>query len=156
MKNATWGIATIFSGGLMLCGPVVADVVAPSDVQISDGKIERSLSSRPGDATAGRDAFVGRKLGNCLACHVNTDTNEEQFHGEVGPPLDGVADRYSAAELRAIVVNAKEVLGDGTIMPAFYRTKGLYRVNEKFEAKTVLNAQQVEDVVAYLLTLKEK
>ncbi|MEL6479950.1 MAG: c-type cytochrome, partial [Pseudomonadota bacterium] len=72
-----------------------------------------------------------------------------------GPPLDGVADRWSEAELRAIIVNSKAVFGDHTIMPAFYRTTGFNRTLEKFAGKTILSAQQVEDVVAYLKTLKE-
>jgi sulfur-oxidizing protein SoxX len=68
--------------------------------------------------------------------------------------MDGVGDRYTEAQLRAIVVNSKAVFGDQTIMPAFYRTEGFNRVAKKFEGKPILNAQQVEDIVAYLRTLK--
>ena len=112
------------------------------------------MTGVPGDATKGKDWFVGRKLGNCLACHVNSDADSESFHGEVGPPLDGVGDRWSEAELRGIVANSK-MMFDGTIMPAFYKDSGYTRPLDKFEGKTILQAQQVEDIVAYLLTLKE-
>jgi sulfur-oxidizing protein SoxX len=75
------------------------------------------------------------------------------FHGEIGPPLDGVAERYEEPQLRLQVVNAKAINPD-TIMPAFYRTDGFHRVLDKFKDKPVLTAQEVEDVVAYLKTLK--
>jgi len=129
--------------------------VAPDDVKIVDGLLESPLTDKAGDPEAGRQLFTGRKKGNCLACHVVTSLlDAEQFHGEVGPPLDTVADVYSEAELRARIVNPKTELPD-TIMPSFYRTSGMNRVNKKFVGKTILSAQEVEDIVAYLLTLKE-
>ena len=79
----------------------------------------------------------------------------EPYHGDVGPSLDGVADRYSEAELRAIVVNAKAVLGEDTIMPAFYTVIEGKRVRKKFKGKTILTAEQVEGIVTYLMSLKE-
>lgn len=136
-------------------GAATAGTIAPSAVKIDDGKVEASLTGKPGNAADGKKWFVNRKLGNCLACHANSDTSDEQFHGEVGPPLDGVGEVRSEAELRAIIVNSKAVFGDGTIMPAFYRTEGLYRARGKFAEEPILTAQQVEDVVAYLLTLKD-
>ena len=80
--------------------------------------------------------------------------SEQTFHGAVGPVLDGVADRWTAAELRGMLVNSKKVF-EGTIMPAFYKDNGYNRILKKFEGKTILKAQQVEDVLAYLQTLKE-
>ncbi|MEO1205970.1 MAG: sulfur oxidation c-type cytochrome SoxX [Pseudomonadota bacterium] len=133
-----------------------ADVIKPGDVAIKDGAIATSLTNAKGNPDAGKEAFIGRRLGNCLACHVNSDTSKEQFHGEVGPALDGVASRYSEAELRAIIVNSKAVFGEGTIMPAFYKASGYYRAADKFEGKSILSAEQVEDVVAYLMTLTDK
>jgi sulfur-oxidizing protein SoxX len=133
---------------------IAAQAVAPSDVKIVDGAVTESLTGVAGDPAKGRDWFIGRKLGNCLACHANSDAADQPYHGEVGPPLDGVAERWSEAELRAIVVNSKQALSPDTIMPAFYRDSGFNRVAKKFEGKTVLTAQQVEDVVAYLKTLK--
>ncbi len=129
--------------------------MAPADIKHEDGAVAASLTGAPGDAAKGKEWFVGRKLGNCLACHENSDTDKEQFHGEVGPPLDGVADRWNEAELRGIVTNAK-MMFDETIMPAFYKDAGYTRIRDEFDGKTILTAQQVEDIVAYLLTLKEE
>ena len=128
---------------------------APAEVAFSDGKVNESLTGEPGDPEKGREWFAARKLGNCLACHQNPDLEELPFHGEVGPPLAGVGDRWTVEELRAIVINPKEVFGDGTIMPSFYRDTGFNRTHEDFAGKTILEPQQVEDVIAYLLTLKE-
>ena len=147
----------IFVGSLaiLMCGASFAAETAPDKVQFVEGTVEASLTGKTGDPAAGRKWFAGRKLGNCLACHQTTDLNELPFHGEVGPPMDGVADRYEVAELRAILVNSKEVFGDETIMPGFYSHQAGVRVAEKFQGKTILNAQQVEDIIAYLTTLKE-
>ncbi len=136
--------------------PALADGVAPKDVKFNeDDEIPQSLTGVPGDPKAGRVWFAGRKLGNCRACHVNSDLKEEPFHGEVGPSMDGVAERYEEAQLRAIVVDSKKVLGEDTIMPGFYSLSVGVRPAKKFMDKTILTAQQVEDVVAYLRTLKE-
>lgn len=146
----------------LIAGAVLAAIagvagahVAPGDVKIEDGVVTQSLSGKPGDAAMGRELAANRKLGNCLACHATSDLNDMPFHGEVGPTLDGVADRWSAGELRAILVNSKTVFGDETIMPAFYRDSGFNRPAEKFVGKSILTAQQVEDIIAYLMTLKE-
>ena len=138
-----------------LVGTAGAATVLPQDVNISDGKVEQSLTGAPGDPEAGKKWFKDRRLGNCLACHANEDLASEAFHGELGPPLDGVAERYSAGELRAIIINSKAVFGTESIMPSFYRVIDGQRVLKDFQGKTVLSAEQVEDVVAYLMTLKE-
>ena len=128
--------------------------VAPSDVTTSEyGAVEVSLTGQPGDPENGAQVVMDRKLGNCLACHANSDMADQPFHGEVGPVLDGVADRWSEAELRGMLVNSKNMF-PGTIMPAFYVEAGYTRPKEDFVGKTILTAQQVEDVVAYLSTLK--
>ena len=146
-------IFTIAAVSVLSVTTAVAET-APSGVAFEDGSVMASLTGTAGDASAGRKSFMNRKLGNCLACHTNDDMPEQQFHGEVGPPLTGVADRWEAAELRGIVVNAK-MMFDGTIMPAFYIDSGYERPLKKFDGKSILTAQQVEDVVAYLLTLKD-
>ena len=140
--------------GAAIAGSAWAETVAPTDVVYEEGAVAASLTGVAGDPVKGKDWFVGRKLGNCLACHVNSDASDQSFHGEVGPPLDGVGDRWGAAELRGIVANSKMTF-EGTIMPAFYKDTGYTRNREEFEGKTILTAQQVEDIVAYLLTLKE-
>ncbi len=135
---------------------VAADATMPSKVMLTDDlTVEKPLTGVAGDAAAGREWFSNRKLGNCLACHMNVDLASEPFHGEVGPTLDGAGDRWEPAELRAIIVNPKKVFGDQTIMPAFYRDGGGVRISKKFQGKTILTAQQVEDIIAYVSTLKE-
>ncbi len=127
---------------------------SPADVMFDEGSVATSLTGVDGDAANGRIVFANRKKGNCLACHENAEMPEQQFHGQIGPPLDGVADTYSVAELRGLLANSKNTF-EGTIMPAFYRVDGFNRNLEKFDGKTILTAQELEDVLAYLQTLKE-
>jgi sulfur-oxidizing protein SoxX len=132
-----------------------AEVVAPDKVMIEEMTIGQSLTGQAGNPEAGRKAFANRKLGNCLACHANGDLKNELFHGQVGPPLDGVADRLEEPQMRAILVDSKQVLGEQTIMPSFYRIINDQRTQEKFHNKTILSAEHIEDIIAYLKTLKE-
>ncbi len=120
---------------------------------VDDIRIEDSLTGKPGDPAQGRKLAIDRKLGNCLACH-SLPIPEQQFHGETGPDLAGVGSRLTPGEIRLRVVNPKLVNPD-TMMPAFYRVVGLNRVMKDFAGKPILTAAQVEDVVAYLMTLKE-
>lgn len=127
---------------------------APKIKIVDNNSIPASLTGKPGDAKKGRKAAINRKKGNCLACH-KMPIPEQQFHGEVGPDLNGVGSRYSEGELRLRVVDSKTVNED-TIMPAFYKKAGFHRTLKKFKGKSILSAQEVEDIVAYLKTLKEK
>ncbi len=150
MKRSLIAAVVVCAGA----GFASAEIIAPADVKIVDMVVAESLTGVPGDPVNGRKVFADRKKGNCLACHANADLSELLFHGEVGPPLDGVAERYDAGFLRALLVNSKEVF-EGTIMPAFYvENDTLNRVMSKFDGKTILTAQEVEDVIAYLQTLK--
>ena len=154
--GGTMKLTTItFVAGAALASFATAETVAPADVQFDEyGAVAVSLTGVAGDAANGRKVFMNRKKGNCLACHVNDDMSEQSFHGEVGPELNGVADRWETAELRGIVVNAKKMF-DGTIMPAFYRDAGFNRTLKNFDGKSILSAQEVEDLLAYISTLKE-
>lgn len=114
-----------------------------------------ALTDVPGNPDEGAKAFINRGLGNCLACHTVKSLAKEQFHGNVAPALDGVADRWTAEQLRAIVVDAKQVFSEETMMPGFYSLNVGVNVRKDLEGKTILTAQQVEDVVAFLTTLKE-
>lgn len=125
----------------------------PIRLAIVDTALPRSLTGKPGNAEAGKKVFLTRTLGNCLACHEVTSLKSEEFHGELGPSLDGVASRYTEAQLRLIVADPKRVFTD-TVMPAFYKNDGLRRVRPEFAGKPILTAAQVEDVVAFLQTLK--
>lgn len=135
-------------------GAAFADVVKPEDVKFDENRVTMSLTGAAGDAAKGKKWFANRKLGNCLACHVNKDMAGQPFHGEVGPTLDGVAARYSAEEMRGILINSKLALHEDTIMPGFYRANYGTRIKKKFKGKTILSAQQVEDILAYLQTLR--
>ncbi len=155
MKASVYLVSAIAAGALAVSA-IAGEATAPSKVMITeDFTVEKSLSGGAGDAAAGRETFTNRKLGNCLACHKNTDLSSEPFHGEVGPTLDGAGDRWEPAQLRAIIVNPKKIFGDQTIMPAFYSDRGGARTHKKFKGKTILSAQQVEDIIAYVSTLKE-
>lgn len=149
-----FNLAIIPASLLALTTASFAGETGANDVVFEDGAVAAALTDTAGDAANGRKVFINRKLGNCLACHVNSEIPEQSWHGEVGPALDGVADRWETAQLRGIIVNAKMAF-DGTIMPSFYRTENGVRPLEKFAGKTILTAQQVEDVLAYLQTLKE-
>jgi sulfur-oxidizing protein SoxX len=117
--------------------------------------IGKSLTGKPGNAANGRKLAINRKKGNCLACHAISDLKDQPDHGNVGPSLDGIANRLSTAQLRARLANSKGFDPD-TIMPAFLKKDGLHRVMKKFKGKTILTRQEVEDVIAYLMTLKGK
>lgn len=138
-----------------------ANEIAPGDVVIDEyGDIAASLTAQAGDPVRGAEVMVTRGLGNCIACHQVSALSEHQFHGEVGPSLDGVGERWEEAALRGIVVNAKNVFPE-SVMPAFYRVDGFTRPGDGYtggpatELMPILSAQDVEDVVAYLMTLTE-
>jgi len=139
---------------LSAAGQAFADTVSPDDVKIENLAIATPLTGKPGDASAGKETFANRKQGNCLACHANSDMADQLFHGEVGPSLDGAGSRWSEEQLRTIVVDAKAVFSEQTVMPGFYSLEVGQNVRKDLIGKTILTAQQVEDIVAYLATLK--
>lgn len=145
---------------LCLTTPVLGET-SPTAVAYADGAIDASLTGGPGDAATGKTVMTTASLGNCVACHQIGTIPEADFQGDIAPPLDGVADRYSEAQLRGLVANAKMTF-EGSFMPAFYKTEGFIRPGAAYSGKAptealppILTAQQVEDVVAYLMTMKE-
>jgi L-cysteine S-thiosulfotransferase len=114
--------------------------------------IPKSLTGKPGNAANGKKLFVHRKKGNCLTCHT-APIPEEQFHGKVAPDLEGVADRLTEGEIRLRLVDPKLANPD-TPMMAFYKTHGLKQVKKSFIGKPMLSENELEDIVAYLMTLK--
>jgi sulfur-oxidizing protein SoxX len=151
ITTATFSLAIAIS--FFIIKPVNAANEKLVEFTVKDeSTIEKSLTGKPGNAKKGRSLASNRKKGNCLACH-KMPIPEQQFHGNIGPELTGIGDSYSAGELRLRIVNSK-IINPDTIMPAFYNKDGYNRVLKKFKGKTILSAQEVEDIVAYLLTLK--
>lgn len=153
--------------GLVFAGLAVAGIagaeVAPGDVVWTDGvAVAESLTGAPGNAETGVAVVSNRAQGNCVACHQISALPNVQFQGNVGPALDGVGSRWNEAELRGILVDAKHMFPDSR-MPSFYRTEGFIRPGDGFTARAanpetfgpLLNAQQIEDTLAYLMTLTE-
>jgi sulfur-oxidizing protein SoxX len=117
-------------------------------------EMPQPLTGQPGDPARGKAVAVNSDMGNCLICHrIPVPEVPEGAAGDIGPDLAGVAGRLTAGEIRQRIVNPK-VFNPETVMPAYFVTDGLYRVQKQFEGRPVLTAQQVEDLVAYLETLK--
>jgi len=120
--------------------------------QIVGNAIPRPLTGAPGDPARGR-AIVIKRESTCLLCHSGPFP-EERFQGNLAPDLKGTGARWSEGELRLRMVDAAR-LNPATIMPSYYRLDGLVRVAPNFRGKPVLTAEQIEDVVAYLKTLRD-
>ena len=115
--------------------------------------IPQAVAERPGDAARGRAIVANRSVGLCLLCHSGP-LPEERFQGTLAPSIAGAGTRWTEGQLRLRIVDGSRLNPD-TIMPAYYRTEGLHNVARPFQGKTIFTAQQVEDVVAYLMTLKD-
>ncbi len=126
---------------------------APGAFVVENDSIPKSLSGSPGDPARGRAIVTNRQTGLCLLCHSGPIA-EERFQGDLAPSLAGAGSRWSESQLRLRIVDGARLNAD-TIMPPYYRTGGLQRVARNFQGKTILSAEQVEDVVAYLATLKD-
>jgi sulfur-oxidizing protein SoxX len=135
---------------LLLAAPA-AGRVAPFVVE--GDAIAAPLDGLVGDAARGAAVVRNRETANCLICHAIPDPRE-RFMGEVGPPLAGVADRLSPGQMRLRLVDPTR-LNPAAIMPAYHRVEGLLHVDARWRGQPVLTAQEIEDVVAYLATLKE-
>ena len=155
IRRATW----------QLLLPICAIAMTPLDAAVAQqppapalppyrvvgDAIPTPLTAQPGDAAEGRKVVEDRRLGNCLSCHAFPIAAEDP--GNIGPDLRGVGARLTPAQLRLRVVNMK-VLDPQTIMPAYYRVTGLHDVGKGFAGKPILTAQQVEDLVAFLASIK--
>ena len=113
--------------------------------------IPEPLAAGAPDPARGREVVMGRD-GNCLLCHALPETGA-RFMGNIGPSLSGVGARLSAGQLRLRLVDSMRLNTD-TIMPSYYRVDGLNRVAQAFRGKPILTAQQIEDTVAYLASLR--
>jgi sulfur-oxidizing protein SoxX len=143
---------------LFVCwGLSVANLAAGAPLvayQVEGNAIARPLTAVPGDVARGRAIVANRQVGLCLLCHAGP-LPEERFQGNLAPNLAGSGTRWSEGQLRLRIVDAGRINPD-SIMPAYYRIDGLTRVAPAQRGKPIFEAQQVEDVVAYLRTLTEK
>ena len=126
--------------------------VSPGNVEIVGDSISASLSGATGDAIRGQAIVFDRAAGNCLICHQVPATSEP-FQGNVGPDLSGVGSRLSEGQIRLRLVDQSR-LNPATLMPPFYRVDDLTRVAARFKGAPVLSAAQLEDVLAFLVSLK--
>ena len=129
----------------LLCTSLAAHAAATETIDVP-------LTDVPGDAARGRTILVNRQLGLCLLCHSGPFP-EERFQGNMAPDLSGVGARWSEGQLRLRLVDGRRA-NPQTLMPSYRRTEGLERVGAAWRDKAVLSAQQVEDVVAFLRTLR--
>jgi len=118
---------------------------------ITGDSIFESLSTEPGNALRGRAIVASRQSGLCLLCHSGPFP-EERFQGNLAPELKVSVARLNVPQLRARIVNATH-FNPQTIMPSYYQTSHLNRVAPKFAGQTILNGQEIEDVIAFLVTL---
>ena len=135
----------------VLCALALAQPAVVPAAVVGDA-LAASLTGVAGDASKGRVIVANRQLSLCLLCHTGP-IPEERFQGNLAPSLAGAGSRWTEGQLRLRMVDAHR-LNPQSIMPAYYRTEGLTRVSTAVQGQPLLAAQQIEDVVAYLLTLK--
>jgi sulfur-oxidizing protein SoxX len=141
-----WLAATLFAL------PSAADAQGLRPYAVVGDAIPESLTGMPGDVTRGR-ALVLDRTSTCILCHSGPFP-EAKFQGDLAPSLAGAGSRWSEGQLRLRLVDASR-LNPATIMPSYYRVDGLVRVGAAWRGKPILSAEQIEDVVAYLITLRE-
>ena len=122
-------------------------------LEVVEDALPIPLTDVPGNAARGRLIVASRQTGLCLLCHTGP-IPEERFQGNLAPSLAGAGARWSAGQLRLRLVDAQR-LNPQSIMPAYYRVDGLTRVGAAWQGKPILKAQQIEDVLAFLQTLKD-
>lgn len=137
---------------IALCVAQAGNAATLAPFTVAGDGIPQSLTGRPGDAARGR-ALVLERATTCILCHSGP-FQETRFKGDLAPSLAGAGSRYSTSELRLRLVDAARV-NPATIMPSYYRVDGLVRVGQSFFGAPILSAEQIEDIVAYLATLRD-
>ena len=132
--------------------PCCASAQALRSYVVTGDGIAESLTGTPGDAARGR-ALVLERTSTCILCHSGPFP-EATFQGDLAPSLAGAGSRWSEGQLRLRLVDASR-LNPATIMPSYYRIDGLVRVGPAWRGKPILSAEQIEDIVAYLASLRD-
>ena len=136
--------------------PALEQAIAQSVLrpfQVVGDAIPVSLTGSRGDPERGR-AIVVERQSTCLLCHSGPFP-EQHFQGNLSPDLKGTGARWTEGQLRLRMVDASRLNAD-TIMPSYYRVEGLTRVAAPWRGRPILSAEQIEDVVAYLTTLRDE
>ena len=141
----------ILAGALLALPCLAAAEELRSYTMVGDA-IPMSLTGAPGDPARGRATLVNRQS-TCILCH-NGPFPEERFQGDLAPSLAGAGARWSTGQLRLRIADASR-LNPATIMPSYYRVEGLQHVGTSWRDKPTPSAEQIEDIVAYLATLRE-
>jgi L-cysteine S-thiosulfotransferase len=159
VESGSRPILKLMRSGLLALG-LFAGAPVPANPQnatvpytIVGDAIPASLTGSTGDANRGRAIVANRQVGLCLMCHSGP-LPEVKLQGNLAPDLKGAGARWNEGQLRLRIVDASEINPD-TIMPPYYRVDGLVRVANSFRDKPILTAEQIEDVVAYLATLRD-
>ncbi len=138
---------------LLAATPVAAQEVRP--YRVEGQAIEQALAAS-GDAARGRALLVARDPANCLLCHaapVELVKSGVRFSGNLAPSLDGAGARWTPGQLRLRIVDSRRLNPD-TIMPSYHRVDGLNEVAAAWRGKPIMTAQEIEDLIAYLATLR--
>lgn len=138
--------------------------ISPNEIEILDlinsKSVPKPLTQGKASPKRGEAVIIARDKGNCLSCHrisafeqkAKTAPTQYGDMGEIGPPLDGVAKKYKPGQLRLLLIDAKTLFPE-TMMPSYYKTKGLHRVSKPYQGKTILTAQEIEDILSFLAKL---
>jgi len=151
LRPSTDVVAAGLAALLASTGIVAQEELRPYTI-VGDA-IPASLTGAAGDPVRGRAVVVDRRLGACLLCHAGPFP-EQKFQGTLAPDLSRAGSRWSEGQLRLRLVDPTR-LNPVTIMPAYYRVEGLTRVGHAWRGKPILTAEQIEDVVAFLATLRD-
>ncbi len=146
-------LAGLLIAALSWFGSARAEETGLRPFTIVGDAIPETLTGQKGDPARGRAIVLSRQTGLCLLCHSGPFP-EERFQGDIAPDLSGAGARWSEGQLRLRLVDSLRV-NPATIMPSYYHIEGLYRVGPAWRGKPVLTAEQIEDVVAFLMTLKD-
>jgi sulfur-oxidizing protein SoxX len=148
IPRRAWALAVILAASAQSLG--AAGLV---DYRVVGDGVPAPLGGLKGDPARGKAVVLDRRRGNCLICHAFPIAGEP-FPGEIGPPMQGIASRLSEAQIRLRLIDQSRI-DPATLMPPYYRVEGLTNVAPEYAGKPVLSAQEIEDVVAYLMTLKD-